>query len=73
MATVTPDELLKLWRSEQISAELAITYLIQNQARHEVTIITTNISHARLRLDVDRLIDHTGLEAKEKKKPARKR
>lgn len=73
MKTMTPNELLKLWQTEQITTELAIMHLIQNQARHEVTIITTNISHAKLRLEVDRLIDHTGLEAKEKKKPAAKR
>ena len=75
MEFMTPNKLLKLWQQEEITTEMAIAYLIQNQIRQETTTIAANISWAKIRADVDRLIAHTGLEPEsqaetEKKKGA---
>ena len=47
MATVTPTELLKAWKREEMPSDMAIGHVLQN------LVI--------LRADIDRLIRHIGL------------
>lgn len=57
MATEPPNNLLKLWRQEKITADMAIGYLIQNQVKHERAILAANLSRAGLRNDLDELAE----------------
>ncbi len=66
MGTVSPAELLKLWALEQVTLEMAIGHLIQNQVRLDKTIQAINLSNSNLRADVDSLIAHTKMERKQK-------
>ena len=56
MGTMHQDELLKLWRREEISIEMAIGHLLQNLAKIQTVIEAGNISLYQLRADVDSLI-----------------
>ncbi len=53
MATEPPAELWKLWKQEQLTTEMAIGYLIQNQVKHEQAMIAANQARAGLRSDLD--------------------
>jgi len=44
MATEPPHTLWKLWKQDQISAEIAIGYLIQNQVNQEQAIQSANLA-----------------------------
>lgn len=74
MGTVSPDELLRLWELEQITLEMAVGYLIQNQVKHDKAIQAANLSRSSLRADIDSLIVHTKMEGKSqgRKKPPKK-
>ena len=71
MGTVSPTELLRLWKLEQVTLEMAIGYLIQNQVKLDRAIQAANISRSGLRTDVDGLIAHTKTDQKSqgRKKP----
>jgi hypothetical protein len=68
LGTISPTELLRLWKLEQVTLEMAIGYLIQNQAKLDKAIQAANISRSGLRADVDRLIAHTKMERKQQGK-----
>ena len=74
MGTVTPTELLRLWELEQVTPEMAIGHLIQNQINLDKAIQAANLSRSGLRADVDSLIAHTKMERKSqgRKKPPKK-
>ena len=53
MATEPPSTLWKLWTQEQITTEMAIGYLIQNQVHQEQSQHATNLARASLRRELD--------------------
>lgn len=55
MATVTPDELLRLWRQESITSEMAIGHLIQHLVKQQTAIAAMQSILSTLRVDVDRM------------------
>lgn len=74
MGTVKPIALLKLWDLEQITPEMAIGYLIQNQIELDKAIQEVKLSQSSLQTDVNSLIAHTKMQQKSKgrKKPQKK-
>jgi hypothetical protein len=53
MASVAPDELWRLWKTEQITPEMAIGQLIQNQVNHEQAMQSANLARTTLRRELD--------------------
>ena len=70
MGTTTPDELLKLWKLENITVEMAIGHILQNLVKMQRTHDTRNTKIYNLRADVDSLIIHTGMKPDAKGKKA---
>ena len=68
MAAVAPDELLRQWELEQITPEMAIGQLIQNQVKQHALLESNSRTLSIIRLDVDSLITHTGLPLRDKGK-----
>jgi hypothetical protein len=66
MSTGTPTELLKLWKLENMTPEMAVGHILQNLVKQQATLID-------LRADVDRLIAQTRLPSntKSKAKPSK--
>ena len=56
MATEPPTDLWKLWKQEQISTEMAIGYLIQNQVQQEQAMSAATLVRTGLRNDLDGLV-----------------
>ena len=69
MATLPPDELLKLWKLEQLPLEMSMGHVLQNLANLRAAVATQYAALTSLRMDVDRLIAHTGLPPSTKGKP----
>lgn len=71
MAAVTPAELLQQWHLAQVTPEMAIGQLIQNQVTQQALIEQNSRTLSNLRTDADRLITHTKLpvRATGKRKP----
>ena len=69
MAAVPPNELWKLWKQEQITSEIAIGQLIQNQVKQQAQIDANNRALATVRADVDRLLGHATMPSGNKAKP----
>lgn len=68
MAAVAPTELLRQWELEQITPEMAIGQLIQNQVKQQALLDSNSRTFSIMRVDVDSLITHTGLPPREKSK-----
>ncbi len=64
MSTVTPEELLKLWKLEKVTVEMAIGHTLQNLVKVHAAIETLDTSLYGLRSDVDALMAHTGIESR---------
>ena len=60
MGTITPEELLKLWKLEKMPVEMAIGHILQNLVNMRTTIESTDTTLYKLRADVDGLMAHTG-------------
>jgi hypothetical protein len=73
MSTVTPEDLFKQWKLENIPLEMAMGHVLQNLVKQQTAQETLNQAIYTLRADVDRLIAHTGLTppAPSKRKPAK--
>ena len=56
MATIPPDELLRLWSRETVTSEMAIGHLIQNLVQQQATIAGIQSTLSTLRSDVERII-----------------
>lgn len=71
MSAVTPAELLQQWRLAQITPEMAIGQLIQNQVTQQALLEQNSRTLSGLRTDVDHLITHTKLPLRStgKRKP----
>jgi len=61
MGTVTPEELLQLWKLEKMPVEMAIGHIVQNLVKIHTAIEMLDTSLYQLRADVDGLIAHTGM------------
>ena len=53
MATVPPDELLRLWSKENVTPEMAIGHLIQNLVQQHAMIVALQGTLSALRSHVD--------------------
>ncbi len=71
MGTMTPSELLKLWKLEKLSVEMAVGHILQNLVNIHTANETADASLYKLRADVDGLMAHTGMpRSKDGKKAA---
>lgn len=68
MAAVPPAELWRKWELEQITPEMAIGQLIQNQVQQQDLLERNNRTLSTLQRDVDSLITHTELPPRDKGK-----
>jgi len=74
MSALPPQELWKLWKQEQISSEMAIGQLIQNQAEQQSALDAQRQTIANLQTQMHKLLTPQGLPAPAKgKKPPSKR
>jgi len=55
MSTYPPDQLLQLWKSEQIDSQMAIGHVLQNLVILTELVNKLNAAQARVKLDVDNL------------------
>jgi len=68
MAALPAEELWKLWKQEQITSEMAIGQLIQNQVDQQSALDTQRQTIANLQTQIDRLLAQPGLPAPVKHK-----
>lgn len=68
MGTITPEELLKLWKLEQVSVEMAMGHVLQNLVRMHTLDRSTDSTLYKLRRDVDELLTHSGIKPRSKDK-----
>ena len=61
MATLPPDDLLKLWKLEQLPLEMSMGHVLQNLVNLHTDFAAQHATLASLRADVDRLMAHTRL------------
>ena len=87
MGTIPPKDLLKKWKLEELTVEMAIGHILQRmvlleQADTDATcncrklstaIDTINLSRGTLRDDVNRLLQHNKLTSGQDQPPRRKR
>ncbi|MBV7333482.1 hypothetical protein KFU94_56990 [Chloroflexi bacterium TSY] len=66
MAAVPPTELLRQWELEQITPEMAIGQLIQNQVKQQELLELNSRTLSIIRFDVDSLNTHTGLPPRDR-------
>ena len=71
---MSPQELLKKWQLDDMTAEMAAGHLLQHLVKLHAALDVINIALYNLRADVDSLIAHTGMKpnSKGKKKPPKK-
>jgi len=55
MSTYPPDQLLQLWKSEQIDSQMAIGHVLQNLVILAELVNKLNAAQVRVKLDVDNL------------------
>lgn len=60
MGTMSPDELLSLWKLEKMPVEMAMGHVLQNLVEVYVDIKALDASLYKLQGDVDGLIARTG-------------
>jgi len=76
MATIPPDELLRLWSRETVTSEMAIGHLIQNLVQQQATIAGIQSTLSTLRSDVERTISQPSVvleqNTKDKRRPRKK-
>ena len=74
MGTISPQEILKQWKLEELTVEMVTGHILQNLIKTQTAIDAINITLYNLRADVDSLIAHTGMKPnpKGKKKPPKK-
>jgi len=74
MAALPPQELWKLWKQEQITSEMAIGQLIQNQAEQQTAVDVQRQTLVNLQAQMNSLLTPQGLpvQAKSKKQPPKR-
>ncbi len=55
MSTYEPDQLLQLWKLEQIDSQMVIGHLLQNLVAQAELANKLNAAQVRVKLDVDNL------------------
>lgn len=55
MSTYPPDQLLQLWKTEQIDSQMALGHLLQNLVILAELVNKLNAAQVRVKLDVDNL------------------
>jgi len=55
MSTYPPEQLLQLWKSEQIDSQMVIGHLLQNLVAQTELVNKLNAAQIRVKLDVDNL------------------
>ena len=55
MSTYEPEQLLQLWKLDQIDSQIAIGHLLQNLILQQATIKKMNATQQRFQLDLDNL------------------
>lgn len=53
MSTITPQELLKRWKLEQIPVEMAMGHVLQNLVQQQTLIDSLTLALNKLRLQLD--------------------
>lgn len=74
MAALPPQELWKLWKQEQITSEMAIGQLIQNQAEQQTALDVQRQTLVNLQAQMNKLLAPQGLpvQAKGKTSPPKR-
>lgn len=60
MSTITPQELLKQWKLEQIPVEMAMGHVLQNLVQQQTLIDALTLAVNKLRLQLDNTVPPTG-------------
>ncbi len=68
MGTMTPKELLKLWKLEKVTVEMAMGHVLQNLVRMHDLIQANNTTLHKLRSDARDLAAHSGTLPRSKNK-----
>ena len=68
MAALPPQELWKLWKQEQITSEMAIGQLIQNQAEQQTALDVQRQTLVNLQAQMNKLLAPQGLPVQTKGK-----
>ncbi len=55
MATISPEELLRLWSAEKLTSEMAIGHILQNLVLQQSSIGNLQASVANLRAEIQKL------------------
>ncbi len=55
MSTYPPEQLLQLWKSEQIDSQMVIGHLLQNLVAQAELVSKLNAAQVRVKLDMDNL------------------
>ena len=63
MSTITPAELLSLWKQEQIAVEMTTGHVLQNLVKQQTAIESLTALLGKLRADVDKIIVLTSANA----------
>ncbi len=66
MGTMPPSELLKLWKLEHITVEMAVGHILQNLITLHTTVEIFDASLCKLQGNVDDLIAHTEMKPRSK-------
>jgi hypothetical protein len=69
MSTVSPAELWKAWKLDNMPVETAMGQVLQNLVKQQTAIETLTQALSNQRADMDRLIAHTRLPPGMKGKP----
>jgi len=72
MATIPPDELLRLWSRESLTPEMAIGHLIQNLVQQQITLAAIQSTLSGLRKEVERTAAHEPIESATKRRQHKK-
>jgi hypothetical protein len=74
IATMPPDELLRLWSRESLTSEMAIGHLIQNLVHQQAALAAVQSTLSGLRKDVERAAAQAPVptESAVKRRPTKK-
>lgn len=72
MATMPPDELLRLWSRENLTPEMAIGHLIQNLVHHQAALAAMQSALSGLRKDVEGIAAPAPIESAAKRRQHKK-
>ncbi|CAN5826148.1 hypothetical protein BH10CHL1_BH10CHL1_46540 [soil metagenome] len=56
MSTITPIELLNLWKQEQITVEMSIGHILQNLVKQQIALEALLATHGKPRSDMPTLL-----------------